>query len=95
MESRPVWMDDPAIAHISQEKLDFLQKLVFESRGLSQKELFSFLMSVMKKAKDNKIVFQEGEMNLLIETIKRYSSQEDMAKIEKILRTKGPAGLKR
>lgn len=84
----PKWMDDPAVAHVSAEKLEFLQTLVFESKGLSQKEMFPFLMSVMKKAKEQKIQFKENEMNLLIQTIKKYSSEQEVATIEKMLAAK-------
>lgn len=84
----PKWMDDAAVADISAEKLEFLQALVFESRGLSKKEMFPFLMSVMKKAKEQHIQFKETEMNLLIQTIKKYSSEQEAATIEKMLAAK-------
>ena len=84
----PKWMDDPAVAHIDPEKLDFLQALVFESKGLSQKEMFPFLMSIMKRAKSKNITFQENEINLLIQTIKKYSSEEEISTIEKMLAVK-------
>lgn len=81
----PKWMDDPAVSHISPEKLEFLQALVFESKGLSQKEMFPFLMSVMKRAKASNITFQESEINLMIQTIKKYSSEKELSTIEKML----------
>ena len=81
----PIWMDDPAIANISSEKLEFLQSLVIESKGLSQKEMFPFLMSVMKKAREQNLQFQEGEMQLLIQTIKKYSSEEELATIDNMV----------
>lgn len=82
---RPQWMNDPAVAHISPEKLEFLQTLVFESKGLSGKEMFPFLMSVMKKAKAQNITFKDNEMSLLIQTIKKYSSEEEISTIEKMM----------
>lgn len=85
---QPKWMNDPAIADISPEKLEFLQTLVFESKGLSQKEMFPFLMSVMKKAKEQNIQFKENEMNLLIQIIKNHSSKEEISTIEKMLAAK-------
>lgn len=82
------WMDDPDIAHIPREKLEFLQTLFFEGKGLSKSEMFPFLMSVMKKAKEQNIQFKDNEMNLLIQTIKKYSSEEEVATIEKMLAVK-------
>lgn len=85
---RPIWMNDPAVAHVSPEKMEFLQALVVESNGKSQKEMFSFLMTVMKKAKEQKIQFKDNEINLLIQTIKKYSSEEELSTIEKMLAAK-------
>ncbi len=85
---RPIWMNDPAVAHISSEKLEFLHSLVVESKGISGKEMFPFLMNVMKKAKEQNIQFHDNEMNLLIQTIKKYSSEEEIATIEKMVAAK-------
>lgn len=85
---KPNWREDPAIANISKEKLDFLQSLVVESKGMSQKEMIPFLMSVMKKAKGQHITFEQGELALLIQTIKKYSTEEEQSTIEKMLSAK-------
>ena len=50
--------------------------------------MFPFLMSVMKKAKEQNLQFKENEMNLLIQTIKKYSSEQEVATIEKMLAAK-------
>ena len=38
MEKIP-WYQDPALAHIDQEKLEFLQNLVFDSQKLNSNEM--------------------------------------------------------
>ena len=40
--SEPNWMKEDCVQSIPKEKLHFLQKLVFESSSLSQKELLPF-----------------------------------------------------
>ena len=39
---KPEWMREPSLKDIPVDKLDFLQKMVFESKTLSQKELMPF-----------------------------------------------------
>lgn len=79
------WLDDPAVAHICKDKLNFLQMLVFESNGLSKEQMLPFLMAVSKRSKENNISFSEEEMNAIIETLKRYAAPEDIEKMNKMI----------
>lgn len=47
---KPEWMREPSLKDIPVDKLDFLQKMVFESKTLSQKELMPFLMLSPREA---------------------------------------------
>lgn len=80
------WMQDPAIAHIDKAKLDFLQALVFESQSLSKEKLLPFLLSVAKKGQEHNVSFDNEEMNLIIETIRQYSTPEEIDRIDKLMR---------
>lgn len=80
------WMQDPAIAHIDKAKLDFLQALVFESQSLSKEKLLPFLLSVAKKGQEHNVSFDNKEMNLIIETIRQYSTPEEIDRIDKLMR---------
>ena len=80
------WMQDPAIAHIDKAKLDFLQTLVFESQSLSKEKLLPFLLSVAKKGQEHNVSFDNEEMNLIIETIRQYSTPEEIDRIDKLMR---------
>ena len=79
------WMSDPRIAHIDSEKLNFLQKLVFEMQKLSDKEKLPFLMALASSSRKKNISFAKDEVAKIIEVIKEYSSEEDIAKMNKIL----------
>ncbi len=83
---RPIWMDDALVKDISPEKLSFLEKMFYESRGKSQKELMSFLMPMMKQAKQENLTFTPAEMNAAIAAIRKYSSDEDLVKMDQILK---------
>lgn len=85
---KPAWMNDPQVAGIEEQKLQFLQSLVFETQGKSQKELFSFLMTVAKMGKESNISFSDAEIHTIIDTLKKYSTPEELEKINKVLALK-------
>lgn len=78
------WLDDPDVAHIDKAKLDFLQMLVFESNGLSKEQMLPFLMAVAKRGKDNNISFTEDEVNVIIKTLQKYASPDEIEKMNKM-----------
>lgn len=84
--STPVWMQEPAVRQIPREKLDFLQKMVFESSSLSQKELLPFLMALAQRSKAADISFSAEEMNAIIEAIKKHSSPAEITKMNQLLK---------
>lgn len=85
-DSNPSWMDDPSLQGIPKEKLDFLQKLVFESKSLSQKELLPFLMALAQRSRDAQISFSNEEMNAIIAAIKASSTPEEITKMNQLMR---------
>ncbi|MGN0278212.1 MAG: hypothetical protein ACI4C4_02550 [Lachnospiraceae bacterium] len=80
------WMSDPAVANIDKAKLEFLQALVFESQTLSKEQMLPFLMSVAKKGSDNHISFSDEEVDTIVNVIRNYSTPEELAKIDKLLK---------
>lgn len=84
-KEKPAWMADELVKDISQKKLEFLGKMFSESHGKSQKEMMSFLMPMMKKAKQENLTFTPGEMNAAIAAIKKHSTPDELEQINKIL----------
>ena len=82
--NRPLWMSDPTISHIPQEKLDFLSEMFEKVKGKSKNELMPFLMAMHSKVKGN-AKFTAEEMQLVIAAIKRASSDEEQQQIDKVL----------
>lgn len=80
------WMNDPALAGIARTKLDFLQALVFESRTLNKEQMLPFLMAVAKRGQAEHITFSNEEIEAIASTIKNYSSPEETAAIDKMMR---------
>ncbi len=82
---RPQWMNDPSIKDISPQKLEFLEKMFQETQGKSQKELMAFLIPMMKKAQQEKLSFTPAEMNAAISAIRKYSTPEEISKMDELL----------
>lgn len=80
------WMDDARLASIPKEKLLFLQKMFFESKTLSQKELMPFLMALAGRAKKEKITFEQTEVDMILSVIRENASPEECKKIDQTLK---------
>ncbi len=65
------WMNDPSLAGIDKAKLDFLQALVFESRGMSREQMLPFLMAVAKRGQADHITFTNAEIDTIVAVIKK------------------------
>lgn len=92
--SRPEWMNDPLVKDIPQKKLDFLGKMFTESKGKNQKQMMGYLMPMMKRAKAEQLTFSQGEINACIQAIKNHSTQEELEKIDNILKQNNHPGFK-
>ena len=82
---RPIWMEDELVKNISTQKLTFLENMYRESQGKSNKDMMSFLMPMMKKAKEENLSFTPAEMNAAIAAIKKHSTAEEIAKMDQLL----------
>lgn len=84
-QARPKWMSDELVKDIPPKKLDFLAQMFTQGQGKSQKEMMLFLMPMMQKAKKEKLTFTPQEMQAAIAAIKKYSTEEELKKINDIL----------
>lgn len=84
-QEKPKWMSDPLVADIDSKKLDFLQSMVFETKGKSQKELIPFLMSLMKKGKASNISFSEQETAAIMAAIRTNSTPEELEQMNQFM----------
>ncbi len=79
------WMNDPLVADIDRNKLQFLQMLVFESRNLTKEQMLPFLMSVAQKGRDKSISFDDNEIEKIVAALRKYASPEEADKINKLM----------
>lgn len=92
METSNEWMNDPELKNIDRAKLDFLDKMFVQSATINssgtqqerQKNMMAFLLSLSKLSKDNNITFQKEEVELIFSVLKKYSTSDDIAKMQKI-----------
>ena len=83
---RQKWMNDIRLKDIETNKLDFLQKLVFESSNLTETQKIPFLMALASKTQKDKVKFSREETLEIIEVLKDYSTQDELQKINSILK---------
>ena len=86
--NKPIWMNDPLVKDIPQAKLDLLGQLFAEGKGKNQKQMMSFIIPAMKKARAQKLTFTQQEINACIQAIKNHSTKEELDKIDAILQKK-------
>ena len=79
------WMQDESLKDIDPYKLEFLQALVFESSNLRKEQLLPFLMNIAKRGQEKKVNFTDDEVNAVIAVLKKHATDEEIAKMEKIL----------
>lgn len=87
-QENPEWMNDIAIQNIDPKKLEFLQKMVNESKGKSQKQMMMYFMSMMQKAKSENLAFTPEELTLLMTTVRKYSTKEELNKFDNFVKNK-------
>lgn len=80
------WIEDERLSQIEHSKLQFMEKLVFELHSLEEEKRLPFLLALATKAKKQNISFSEEEANLMITVIKEYSSDEELAKMDQMLK---------
>lgn len=80
------WIEDPAVSHIAKSKLDFLQSLVFESQSLTKEQMMPFFMAIAKRGMDNHISFTKEEVETITTAIRKYSTPEELDKIDKLMK---------
>ncbi len=84
--NRPAWMQDEAVKDIPPEKLRFLEEMFQKGHGKTQKELLKLLMPMMQRAKKENLTFTPQEMQAAISAIKHCSTEEELHKIDEILK---------
>ena len=92
MENNNEWMNDPELKNIDRAKLDFLNQMFVQSTTINssgskaerQKKMMAFMLSLGKLSKENNISFQNQEVELIFSVLKKYSTSDDIAKMQKI-----------
>lgn len=92
METNNEWMNDPELKNIDRTKLDFLGRMFVQSTSINstgtqeerQKNMMAFLLSLSKLSRENNISFQKEEVELIFSVLKKHSTSDDIAKMQKV-----------
>ena len=76
--------NNPLLADMSPEKLQFLMNFATAKKPTDIKEMMPFLLSAMNSAKSNNIQFSEPETDLLFQILKQNMSAEESAKYHSV-----------
>ncbi len=90
--NRPAWMEDELVKTIPEDKLNFLNQIFHDAnlrkqnmgKGINQAEMLRILMPVIKQAKAANLSFTPQELQAAIAAIRKYSSPDELAQIDKI-----------
>ena len=77
--------NNPLLAGMPPEKLQFLMNFAAAKKPSDVKEMMPFLLSAMNSAKSSNIQFSEPETDLLINILKQNMSPEEARKADKIM----------
>ncbi len=80
------WINDPALAGINREKIDFIKKILFDSKNLTEQEKMPYLLALLSKAKTSKVEFSNDETARIVSVIRKHSAPEEVQRIEQILK---------
>ncbi|MEG1848703.1 MAG: hypothetical protein RRX92_05995 [Lachnospiraceae bacterium] len=80
------WMNHPLLADIPQEKLNFLQQLVFESEHLTAEQRMPFFLALASRSRQAHIQFTEDEISRIISILKLNSTPSEIAKMDQVLK---------
>lgn len=62
--------------------------LVFEGQNLTKEQMLPFLMSVAQKGKKQNISFDDNEIDAIVTALQKYSTPEEINKINKLMALK-------
>ncbi|MCD8325946.1 MAG: hypothetical protein LUC90_04440 [Lachnospiraceae bacterium] len=86
MKEKPAWMYDKALKDIPPEKLEMLLEIHEKSKGKDQRELMAYFAQISRRQQNkNALTFTREELRLIFNTIKKYATQEEQSKIEKVI----------
>lgn len=85
INTRPAWMDDALVQNIPERKLQFLREIFADNHGKNQRDMMLSLLPAIRKAKERGLTLTPSEMSAAIAAIRKYSTMEELSKIDNIL----------
>lgn len=77
--------ENSAFQNMSMEKLKFLMEFAGQSKPGSSKEMLTFLMGFVSKAKNQGIQFSENETDFIINHLKESMNPQERQKTDMIM----------
>ena len=81
----PSVFQNPVFSNMSPEKMQFLMAFANKEKPTSMKDVMPFLLSNMRKAKEQKIDFTKPEVQLICELLSKDLPPQDQKRIKTLM----------
>ena len=81
----PNFLDNPAFANLSPEKMQFLLSFAQKEKPVNMKDVMPFLLSNMRQAKENHIDFTKPEVELICELLAKDLPPKEQARVRQLM----------
>ena len=81
----PSVFQSPVFSNMSPEKMQFLMAFANKEKPTSMKDVMPFLLSNMRKAKEQKIDFTKPEVQLICELLSKDLPPQDQKRIKTLM----------
>ena len=81
----PNFLDNPAFANLSPEKMQFLLSFAQKEKPVNMKDVMPFLLSNMRQAKKNNINFTKPEVELICELLAKDLLPTEQARVRQLM----------
>lgn len=79
------WLDNPALAGISPEKLQMLMQLYQQAEGKTMQEALPFLLGAATRMRQNGTAFSQAEFQVIFEALKAGKSLEEIRLMNRLI----------
>ena len=81
----PNFLDNPAFANLSPEKMQFLLSFAQKEKPVNMKDVMPFLLSNMRQAKENHIDFTKPAVELSCELLAKDLPPKEQARVRQLM----------
>lgn len=79
------WYEDPRLSSIEHNKLELIQKVIFDIQNLKENEKLPFLLAFISSKTFRNLSFDKTENDILMDVISSYADEENLQKAKMLI----------